>query len=79
MQLDFQQLIRKLETVTELRPIPDKEYVETYVKGYYVPESGIDQWISEHKVRGHTGLTVHTMSWKGTKKGHTGDRGIVTL
>lgn len=49
MQLDFQQLVRKIETVTSLRPIPDKDFVETYVKAYYLPESAIDSWITDHK------------------------------
>ncbi len=33
MQLDFQQLLRKLETVTDLKRVPEKEYVENYIKG----------------------------------------------
>ncbi|KAG7281342.1 hypothetical protein CRUP_023493, partial [Coryphaenoides rupestris] len=32
MQLDFQQFLMKLERLTDLRPVPDKEFVETYIK-----------------------------------------------
>lgn len=31
MQLDFQQFLMKLEKLTDIRPIPDKEFVETYI------------------------------------------------
>ncbi|XP_072029065.1 syndetin-like isoform X2 [Amphiura filiformis] len=49
MQLDFQQFLLKLETLTEIRPIPDKEYVETYVKAYYLSEADMESWIKEHR------------------------------
>ncbi|XP_029688856.1 uncharacterized protein isoform X2 [Takifugu rubripes] len=39
MQLDFQQFLMKLEKLTDLRPIPDKEFVETYIKAYYLTEN----------------------------------------
>ena len=32
------------------RPIPEREYVEAYVKAYYLPESQLESWIREHKV-----------------------------
>ena len=50
MQLDFQQLIVKLETLTEQRPLPDKEFVDSYIKAYYLPDSSIEKWIKEHPV-----------------------------
>uniref|UniRef100_A0A2K6MTY0 VPS50 subunit of EARP/GARPII complex n=1 Tax=Rhinopithecus bieti TaxID=61621 RepID=A0A2K6MTY0_RHIBE len=37
MQLDFQQ------------PIPDKEFVETYIKAYYLTENDMERWIKEHR------------------------------
>lgn len=49
MQLDFQQFIIKLEKLTDLRPIPGREYVETYVKAYYLPEAQLESWIADHK------------------------------
>lgn len=67
MQLDFQQLLRRLERVIEdikyvpilenikitssSRPLPHKEFVENYIKAYYLPEQSIDQWIRENTVR----------------------------
>ena len=52
MQLDFQQLVVKLEKTcgSELRPLPHKEYVEAYIKAYYLPDSVIEKWIKEHPV-----------------------------
>ncbi|KAK3932845.1 Syndetin [Frankliniella fusca] len=48
MQLDFTQFISKLEKLTTLRPIPYKEFVEVYVKAYYLPEELLEKWIREH-------------------------------
>ena len=50
MQLDFQQFLVKLEKLTDLRPIPDREYVEAYIKAYYLPETQLEIWIRDHKV-----------------------------
>lgn len=50
MQLDFQQLIVKLEKLCDLRPIPDKDFVEAYIKAYYLPDASIEKWIKEHPV-----------------------------
>ena len=33
-----------------LRPIPDREFVETYVKAFYLTENEMERWIREHKV-----------------------------
>lgn len=49
MQLDFQQYLMKLERLTDLRPIPDREFVETYVKAFYLTENEMERWIREHK------------------------------
>lgn len=51
MQLDFQQFLMKLEKLTDIRPIPDKEFVETYIKAYYLTENDMESWIKEHRVR----------------------------
>ncbi|GAB6031035.1 hypothetical protein CHUAL_007851 [Chamberlinius hualienensis] len=50
MQLDFQQFLMKLEKITDLSPIPDKEYAENYIKAFYLPESNLENWIIAHKV-----------------------------
>uniref|UniRef100_A0A8C0FMX7 VPS50 subunit of EARP/GARPII complex n=1 Tax=Bubo bubo TaxID=30461 RepID=A0A8C0FMX7_BUBBB len=49
MQLDFQQFLMKLEKLTDIRPIPDKEFVETYIKAYYLTENDMEHWIKEHR------------------------------
>ncbi|KAK0417574.1 hypothetical protein QR680_013088 [Steinernema hermaphroditum] len=49
MQLDLQQLVMKMETMVDLRPIPYRAYVENYIKAYYLPESSLEQWIAQHK------------------------------
>ncbi|XP_073714379.1 syndetin isoform X1 [Misgurnus anguillicaudatus] len=49
MQLDFQQFLMKLEKLTDLRPVPDKEFVETYIKAYYLTENDMEQFIKNHR------------------------------
>ncbi|MCP9258907.1 hypothetical protein DINM_001377 [Dirofilaria immitis] len=49
MQLDFQQLIVKLEQIVDFMPIPHKAYVESYIKAYYLPESSMESWILQHR------------------------------
>ncbi|KAK6100470.1 hypothetical protein QQG55_0790 [Brugia pahangi] len=49
MQLDFQQLIAKLEQLIDFMPIPHKAYVENYIKAYYLPESSMESWILQHR------------------------------
>ncbi|XP_069681255.1 syndetin isoform X2 [Periplaneta americana] len=48
MQLDFTQFLSKLEKLTSIRPIPGKDYVEQYVKAYYLPEAALEAWVKEH-------------------------------
>lgn len=50
MQLDFIQLISKLEAITTVRPIPYRDLVEVYIKAYYQPEEDLETWIKEHAV-----------------------------
>lgn len=59
MQLDFQQFLMKLEKLTDLRPIPDKEFVETYIKAYYLTENDMEQFIKNHRVRQCSSLVVY--------------------
>lgn len=51
MQLDYTQLASEFENVTSLRPMPYKEYIELYVKAYYLPENILETWIQERKVK----------------------------
>lgn len=50
MQLDYTQLKLKFESITGLRPMPYNEFVESYVKAYYIPENTLREWIECHKV-----------------------------
>uniref|UniRef100_A0A8C4QHW1 VPS50 EARP/GARPII complex subunit n=1 Tax=Eptatretus burgeri TaxID=7764 RepID=A0A8C4QHW1_EPTBU len=49
MQLDFQQFLIQLERLTNLRPIPDRDFVEIYIKAYYLTENDMERWIKEHR------------------------------
>ncbi|KAF2896789.1 hypothetical protein ILUMI_09384 [Ignelater luminosus] len=48
MQLDFTQFLSKFEKISSLRPVPHREYVENYVKAYYLPDVELEKWIREH-------------------------------
>ncbi|VDN04147.1 unnamed protein product [Thelazia callipaeda] len=48
MQLDFQQLLAKLEQFVDFMAIPHKSYVENYIKAYYLPESSMESWVQQH-------------------------------
>uniref|UniRef100_A0A1B6C6F1 Vacuolar protein sorting-associated protein 54 N-terminal domain-containing protein n=1 Tax=Clastoptera arizonana TaxID=38151 RepID=A0A1B6C6F1_9HEMI len=48
MQLDFTQLVSQLERMCLLKPIPHREYVEAYVKAYYLMEHALEDFIKEH-------------------------------
>jgi len=52
MQLDFMQFLSKLEKISpvSLKSSPDREYVEGYVKAYYMPESVMEEWLQKHSV-----------------------------
>lgn len=50
MLLDFEQLTRELESMTGIRPIPYKAFVEDYIKAYYLPEDCLGDWIAKHQV-----------------------------
>ncbi|XP_066144425.1 syndetin isoform X1 [Euwallacea fornicatus] len=49
MQLDFTQFLMKFEKISSLKPVPHKEYVENYVKAFYLPEIELEKWIKDHK------------------------------
>lgn len=50
MQLDFTQLFSQVEKLCALRPLPYREFVDTYVKAYYLTEPALETFIKEHKV-----------------------------
>ncbi|XP_068626098.1 syndetin [Battus philenor] len=47
MQLDYRQLFVKLEKISGLKPIPYQEYVDRYVKAYYLPRKGLEEFVQE--------------------------------
>jgi len=49
MLLDFQQFLTKFETIAETRAVPGREYVETYIKAYYLPDDTLESWVKDHK------------------------------
>jgi hypothetical protein len=50
MQLDFIQFLTKFEKIAGLRPVPHREYVEHYIKAFYLPEPELEKWIKDHTV-----------------------------
>lgn len=53
MQLDYQQFITKVETITTLRPIPERELVDEYIKAFYLTEPALIEWIKSRKEYNH--------------------------
>ncbi|XP_053623198.1 syndetin [Plodia interpunctella] len=47
MQLDYRQLFVKLEKISGLKPIPYQDYVDRYVKAYYLPRKGLEDFVKE--------------------------------
>ncbi|EGT34777.1 hypothetical protein CAEBREN_16532 [Caenorhabditis brenneri] len=48
MQLDFQNILMKLERLCGIKPVPHANFVDGYIKAYYLPENGLEQWIRSH-------------------------------
>lgn len=46
MQLDYQQFLNKLEKITNIRPTPNREHVEWYIKAFYMIEADLMKWMS---------------------------------
>lgn len=49
MLLDYQQFLKNIEKLIDIKPIPDREFVEVYIKAYYIPEDGLEKWLSDHR------------------------------
>ncbi|XP_063390635.1 syndetin [Cydia fagiglandana] len=47
MQLDYRQLFVKIEKNSGLKPVPYQEYVDRYVKAYYLPRNELEVFIRE--------------------------------
>lgn len=48
MQLDYRQFVLKLERLFEVKPVPYQDYVSQYIKAYYIPETDLEAWVSQH-------------------------------
>lgn len=45
MQLDYQEFLTKAEKMTLIKPIPERELVEEYIKAYYLMDDALEKWI----------------------------------
>jgi len=50
MLLDYTQLVSKVQKSTPLQKIPNKDFVENYVKAYYQDETRLEEWMTQHNV-----------------------------
>jgi hypothetical protein len=52
MQLDFTQFLSKLEKISPvpLKNLPDRDYTESYIKAYYMPDTILEEWIISHVI-----------------------------
>ena len=48
MQLDFRQFVLKMEKICDIRPLPFQDFVSTYIKAFYIPESELETWVKGH-------------------------------
>ena len=49
MQLDYQQFLNQVQQIVVIKPIPEKEMVEDYVKAFYLNEQSLEQWMKSRK------------------------------
>lgn len=49
MLLDFQQFLMKIDKITKVKPIPEREYVENYIKAFYLSEAHLEEWLKDHE------------------------------
>ena len=49
MALDLKFLQQEIEKLTTLRPLPKLETVDLYIKGFYIPETDIWDWIVRYQ------------------------------
>ncbi len=48
MSVDFSSLIRNLERVTRVSPIPNSKYVEEFIGCFFTPENSLLDWVQVH-------------------------------
>lgn len=47
--MDYQQFLCKIESVVSIRPIPNKELVDEYIKAYYYTEEQLEKLIKSKR------------------------------
>jgi len=53
----------------EINCLPDREFVESYVKAYYMPENIMEEWIQSHsEYSGKQLISLVNCAWQGNKK-----------
>jgi hypothetical protein len=48
MQLDYQHFRNEIEQLSGMRPLPHHNYVEGYIKAYYISEDDLENWLQQH-------------------------------
>lgn len=56
MQLDYRQLFEKFEKISLIKPMPYQDYVDRYVKAYYLPRKGLEEFVLERTEYSHKQL-----------------------
>lgn len=51
MQLDFTQFMSQINSISPVNSLLHKELVEVYIKAYYLPETSLETWTRDHKVK----------------------------
>lgn len=49
MQLDYRQFVLKMEKMCDIRPLPFQDFVTTYIKAFYIPETELEDWVKAHQ------------------------------
>lgn len=68
MQLDYQEFLTKAEKMTRVKPIPERELVEEYIKAYYLMDDALEQWILNHNEYTYRQLVALVNSISSEKK-----------
>lgn len=49
MQLDYRQLFVKIEKISRIKPLPYQDYVDRYVKAFYLPRNELEVFVRERQ------------------------------
>ena len=51
MQLDFAHFMSILELISSIKHPVHQNYVDAYIKAYYMPKDLLEEWIKENKAK----------------------------